>query len=876
MEGLTKNSEIAQILEDDELIKVLDDSKKTSDEINTRLKESEITEKEIDRTRETFRPVAFRASLLFFTIIDLANIDPMYQYSLQWFANLFAGSIDSSPKSNEPEARIKNLNDYFTYSLYENVCRSLFEKHKLLFSFMLTVKILFGYNEMDPEEWRFLLAGPVGDFQIAKNPTDWLGELEWAEIYKQFAGMALLKHFKGIDQYFVQNHKKFQLIFDSNEPQDAKLPPDLEEKYNYFQKMLVIKSLRPDKLTLAIQNFIVEKIGHQFIVPPTFNLAKSFKDSSVTTPLIFVLSPGSDPVSDFQKFAEEMNMSKKVDSISLGRGQDVKAERMINEGAGRGGWVLLMNCHLATSFQPKLEMIVERMDDSNHRDFRLWLTSMPTKAFAVSVLQNSVKMTLEPPSGLRQNMMRTYENLDNKELNDSTKPDQYKKLLFGFCFFHAIVQDRRKFGPIGWNIPYEFTNEDLTVCRKQLKIFLDRYDEVPYKVLNFLGSEVNYGGRVTDDKDVRLITTILRTYITPAVFDPEYKFSASGLYYSPEPGEQEDYFEYIKGLPLNPAPEAFGLHQNAEITTAQNNTRLLLETILSMQPRAGSGTGKSREETIGEIAGFIEKKTPPVFDIELVGKNYPTMYEESNNTVLFQECIRYNKLLKIMASSLKLVQKALKGEVVMNEDLDAMSNSLFDNMVPKMWADKGFLSLKPLGSWVGDLVDRVKFLTQWIEGGTPNVFWISGFFFPQAFLTGTLQNYARKRLIEIDRLAFEFKYLDHISYKDVTKKPEDGCYIYGMYLEGCKWDNERHLLTDSHPKQLFVDLPLMQLVPVLDRKKPTEGFYLCPAYKVLSRTGTLSTTGHSTNFVMYLEIPSDRLQKEWIIAGVAVFLALRY
>ena len=109
-------------------------------------------------------------------------------------------------------------------------------------------------------------------------------------------------------------------------------------------------------------------------------------------------------------------------------------------------------------------------------------------------------------------------NIDEKEFNDCKKPLEFKKLLFGFCLFHAIIQDRRKFGPIGWNIPYEFTNEDLSVCKRQLKLLLDDYILVPYKVINFLGAEINYGGRVTDDKDVRLIKTILQTYINPNVY----------------------------------------------------------------------------------------------------------------------------------------------------------------------------------------------------------------------------------------------------------------------------------------------------------------------------------------------------------------------
>merc|ERR1719387_1002828 len=149
--------------------------------------ESAITEKEIDEKREAFRPVAFRASLLFFTIIDLAAINDMYQYSLQWFAGLFGASVNNSPKSKDGEVqkRIDNLNNHFTLSLYENICRSLFEKNKLMFSLVLCAKILFGAKKLDPDEWRFFLAGPTGQIDVVPNPTTWLGDLEWATVWKQ-------------------------------------------------------------------------------------------------------------------------------------------------------------------------------------------------------------------------------------------------------------------------------------------------------------------------------------------------------------------------------------------------------------------------------------------------------------------------------------------------------------------------------------------------------------------------------------------------------------------------------------------------------------------------------------------------------------------
>lgn len=115
-----------------------------------------------------------------------------------------------------------------------------------------------------------------------------------------------------------------------------------------------------------------------------------------------------------------------------------------------------------------------------------------------------------------------------------------------------------------------------------------------------------------------------------------------------------------------------------------------------------------------------------------------------------------------------------------------------------------------------------------------------------------------------------------MTYKDVKAKPESGCYLYGLYLEGCRWDYDAEQLADSEPKKLFVEMPMIHFLPVQNREKPKTGIYECPVYKVLSRNGTLSTTGHSTNFVLDLELPTDCPQSKWIKAGVACFLALKY
>jgi len=282
----------------------------------------------------------------------------------------------------------------------------------------------------------------------------------------------------------------------------------------------------------------VSKIGDYFITPPPFDLGLVFKDSAPALPLIFVLSPGADPLNALEKYAE--TKKKQCMKISLGQGQGPKAEKMIEEGIKKGNWVVLQNCHLAVSWLGKLERICEELPAQKpHRDFRLWLTSYPSTVFPVSVLQNGVKMTNEPPKGLKANLKSTFlsDPLSNPDwYAQSAYPKIFRKMLFGLAFFHGFIQERRQFGPLGWNIKYQFTESDLRISAMQLQIFIDQYPEkVPLDALNYLTGECNYGGRVTDDKDRRLMAVALKQYYCiDIVENDDYKFSPSGIYYSPK------------------------------------------------------------------------------------------------------------------------------------------------------------------------------------------------------------------------------------------------------------------------------------------------------------------------------------------------------
>jgi len=184
------------------------------------------------------------------------------------------------------------------------VCRSLFECHKLLFSTLLTHRILNGNNDINNEEWRYLLAGPSGEVHIPENPTKWIQENSWPDFYRQIHGVSQLEILKEFEKKFIENDEEFKVIFESNTPHLEPIPY-FNDTLNEFQKILILKIIRPDKVIPAVQSWITNSIGQQYILAPSFELAKCFKDSNQMTPLLIILSSGSDPVTDFLKFAEE-------------------------------------------------------------------------------------------------------------------------------------------------------------------------------------------------------------------------------------------------------------------------------------------------------------------------------------------------------------------------------------------------------------------------------------------------------------------------------------------------------------------------------------------------------------------------------------------
>eukprot|EP00210_Caulerpa_lentillifera_P003766 g3598.t1 len=869
---LLKESE-GNILDDEQLI-------------NSRVAEAEETEKSINCTRELYRPAALRGALLYSVISGMAAISAMYQYSLAYFMKLFIHCIEASEQSDQVESRLSYLNNYSTSYLFGNIQKGLFGEHKLILSFLLCCIIYRNapFDEISEQEWFFFTHGVLDLKDVAKpSSLHWISTEAWNGITYLHRNH---KAFNGLTQSFRKDPQIWQkcVMSAKGEELSEDLPGEWNFKLTGFQKLILIKLMKQDQLVSSISAFVTEKLGPEYIEPAPWNLDEVFPSTNYQTPVIFILSPGADPTSSLLKFAKKIGWTpgEKLHVISMGQGQGPIAEMIIRQATTTGHWVYLQNCHVATSWLPKLTQLIEELlinSKATHPEFRLWITAMPSDKFPVAILQNGIKLTTEPPRGVKANLLKTYTDLNEFE-SYKNNPDTWRRLFFALAFFHAVVLQRRKFGPLGWNICYDFSPSDLECSLSTVQIYLEGALSIPWSALQYLIGEIHYGGRVTDEWDRRCLQSLISKFINSKILEEEVLFVGDEQICPPVGESMKEQRQSLQNLPTAESPELFGMHSNAETLLQLQDGKNFVKCVLRTQPRqCALSSAENLDRTVLDKVDELLKSLKPLLSKanakhSLFDKNENGQLN-SLSVVLDQEIQRFNQLTSLMKRTLEDLNRAIKGSIVMTLNLEAMYHSILANRVPDLWTKSSYPSIKALASWMADYHQRINFIYQWIENGPPSSFWISGFFFPQGFITGVLQMHARKHLIPIDTLSFDFSITPWMDPKQVVDQtPEDGVYVHGMFIEAGQWDHQTGRLVDAEKGYIHSKLPLVHFQPI--EHPCIEGKYTCPLYKTSKRSGSLSTTGSSTNYILsvHLPIPDDRTSDFYIQRGTALLTML--
>ncbi|XP_018374249.1 PREDICTED: dynein heavy chain 8, axonemal [Trachymyrmex cornetzi] len=849
------------LIEDVELMSVLNITKQTAAEINRKLSIAKDTELKIDAAREEFRPVATRGSVLYFLICDMPHVNCMYQTSLVQFLERFDISMARSEKSPVNQRRINHIIEFLTYDIFKYKSRGLYEIHKYMFILLMTLKIDLQRNSITHEEFQYFIKGGAAlDLKaIEPKPCKWITDVTWLNL----VALSSLRQFKYIVAQVPASEKVWKHWFDKDAPEEEVIPNGYNT-LDTFRRLLLIRAWCMDRTLSQSRKYIASSLGAKYAEPVITLLDVMHSESRPNTPMICFLSMGSDPTPNIEQLAKRMEIVCR--SISMGQGQEVHARRLLSSAKTEGFWALCQNCHLGLEYMAELVTFLSEMK-APHPDFRVWITTEPHKDFPVSLLQMSTKYTYEPPHGIRASLLATYSSM-NQEILDQCDATQYIPLIYTVSFLHTVVQERRKFGPLGWNIPYEFNSADWLASCMFMNNHLNDYDPkrgVNWQNVRYMIGEVQYGGRITDDYDKRLLNTFAKLWFTEALFAEGFVF------YKGYPllvlKQVSDYLKAIDAMsPVDP-PQVYGLHPNADITYQSNTTQTVLDTIISVQPKEAGVVGvESREVVVARQAKEMLEKVPGLYDMFEVKERLHAMdHTAPMNIFLKQEIDRIQVVIKLIRVMLKDLLLAIEGVIIMSEELRDALDNIYDARIPKIWKARSWESAS-LGFWFTELLERNQQFLTWLQSGRPSKFWITGFFNPQGFLTAMKQEITRAHKWALDNVMLHNEVLSKIA-EEIKAPPPEGVYVYGLFLEGAGFDRRNVRLCESANKVLYVLMPIIHIFALHNADKvplPNKGLklYQCPVYKKPQRTYMLLVTS--------LWLQTLKNPDYWILRGVAL------
>lgn len=864
------------MLDNAELIQTLENTKTKAAEVQEKLDQGEATALEIDEIRDGYRPAAKRGAVLFFVLSEMSAINFMYQYSLVSYLEVFDQSLRRSLPSTILSKRLQNIIDTLTQNVYNYATTGLFEKDKLLFSFQMTVKLLEAEGQMISSELDFFVKGNNSIERVTRpKPHEWLSDSGWKDLQKLVTVDD--KAFGKVIEDIIKFGKEWMEWYNSETPECDKLPQDYSGHLTSFQKLCLLRCFRLDRIYRAITYFVTEHMGERFVQPPVVRFDNVHESSSPLSPIVFILSPGSDPAGDLFKLAEKSGFGgNRLKFLSMGQGQGRIALQMLETAAQRGQWLMLQNCHLLVKWLRDLEKALEKITNP-HPEFRLWLTTQPTNKFPIGILQRSLKVVSEPPNGLKLNLRATLTKLSDETLStDACSHPAYPSLVYTLAFFHAVVQERRKYGKIGWNVPYDFNENDFWVCLEIIKTYLTKAikngdEKLPWGSLKYLIGEVMYGGRAIDSFDRRILRTYMDEFMGDFIFDtfqPFHFFQNDDVDYAiPSGSDRHAFLDYINVLPLANGPDVFGLHSNAEIGYFTDTAHQIWQQLVELQPQTAVGSGGiSREEHITQVAKDIQAKLPEHFDLEHVKRDL-TQPPTPTEVVLLQELERWNALVITMSRSLSNLIRALAGEVGMSNALDELANALFNGQLPGMWRKLAPDTLKKLGDWMIHFEARFAQYKSWVDVGEPKVMWLSGLHIPESYLTALVQTTCRRNRWALDRSTLYSQVTPYLSDEDVDTRPPTGCYVKGLFLEGAAWDQERMCLKAQAPKVLVYPLPILRVIPIETHKLKLQDTFRTPVYTTSNRRNAMGT-----GLVFEADLSTHEHESHWVLQGVCLTL----
>ncbi|EDW50531.1 GM13947 [Drosophila sechellia] len=872
------NDAKGKILDDDSVITTLETLKKEAYDINQKVDETDKVIAEIETVSQQYLPLSVACSNIYFTMDSLNQVHFLYQYSLKMFLDIFSTVLYNNPKlegRTDHSERLGIVTRDLFQVCYERVARGMIHNDRLTFALLMCKIHLKGTSESNLDaEFNFFLRSREG---LLANPTPVEGlSAEQIESVNRLAlrlpiFRKLLEKVRSIPELgaWLQQSSPEQVV-----PQLWDESKALSPIASSVHQLLLIQAFRPDRVIAAAHNVVNTVLGEDFM--PNAEQELDFtsvvdKQLNCNTPALLCSVPGFDASGRVDDLAAEQN--KQISSIAIGSAEGFnQAERAINMACKTGRWVLLKNVHLAPQWLVQLEKKMHSLQP--HSGFRLFLTMEINPKVPVNLLRAGRIFVFEPPPGIRANLLRTFSTVPAARMMKT--PSERARLYFLLAWFHAIVQERLRYVPLGWAKKYEFNESDLRVACDTLDTWIDTTamgrtnlppEKVPWDALVTLLSQSIYGGKIDNDFDQRLLTSFLKKLFTARSFEADFALVANvdgasgGLRHITMPdGTRRDHFlKWIENLTDRQTPSWLGLPNNAEKVLLTTRGTDLVSKLLKMQQLedddelAYSVEDQSEQSAVGRGEDGRPSWMKTLHNsatawLELLPKNLQVLKRTVENIkdplyrYFEREVTSGSRLLQTVILDLQDVVLICQGEKKQTNHHRSMLSELVRGIIPKGWKRYTVPAGCTVIQWITDFSNRVQQLqkvSQLVsQAGAKELqgfpVWLGGLLNPEAYITATRQCVAQANSWSLEELALDVTITD----AGLKNDQKDCCFgVTGLKLQGAQCKNNELLLAST----IMMDLPVTILKWIKISSEPRISKLTLPVYLNSTRTELLFT-----------------------------------
>uniref|UniRef100_A0A0X3P013 Dynein heavy chain, cytoplasmic n=1 Tax=Schistocephalus solidus TaxID=70667 RepID=A0A0X3P013_SCHSO len=834
------NEAEGNLLDDDKIITNLETLKKEAGEVAKKVEETDAIMAEVDSVSQQYVPLAQACSAMYFTLDTLNQVHFLYQYSLQFMLDIFNFVLtqnENLKSVDDSKHRLEIITKDLFQVTYSRVARGMLHRDQITFAILLVRIFLKGRSMMAgaqtsgfEAEFGVFLHGQETSTLLTKQNIPAISGLTQEQCSAVARLQSQLPAFKNLVAAITKK-ANFATWVGSVSPETEvpvlwEMPASAGSPVSTaVYSLLLIQALRPDRLLACCHILVSSVFGQTFMESARAHLDFGQiveNELKASVPVLLCAAQGFDPSGRIEDLAADLK--KTLTGIAIGSAEGFsQAEKVINTAVKQGKWVMLKNVHLAPSWLVQLEKKLHSFQP--HPSFRLFLTMEINPKLPVNLLRTGRVFVFEPPPGMKASLLRTFANIPASKM--CRAPAERSRLYFLLAWFHAVVQERLRYVPLGWTKRYEFNESDLKSACDTIDTWVDAAsmgrsnlppEKVPWSALRTLMAQCIYGGRIDNSFDQCLLESFLSRLFTEQSFEHDFVLvrdvdGQSGKnILVPEGTSRDELIAWSNRLPATQTPSWLGLPNNAEKVLLTNMGQEMIANLLKMQQAVDVDDQLASEAATTAVVKQVSvdnSDTRPTWmrQLEVSAHTWKALLPkplrlldrtlENIADPLFRcferEINSGAVLLSLVREDLENVEKVCLGSMKPTNYHRELMSDLAKGLIPQSWRQYTVPSGLTVIQWINDFVARVRQLMEISQavasGGTLALrglkIWLGGLFMPEAYITATRQAVAQSHSWALEEL---FLSVELVPGKKDIPTPADNCsfVVCGLRLMGAE------------------------------------------------------------------------------------------